>query len=184
MKNVQRWWAILVLTGIAAAQPAAKTPYQAGLALDQAITEAVDQELIPGAVLIVGHNGEVLYKKAYGRRALVPHEEPMTLDTIFDAASLTKVVATTPSLMKLFQEGRLRLDDPVTKYLPEFQGGTSDITVRNLMTHFSGMPPDLELKPKWSGYETGIERALHTAPTAPPGAHFTYSDINFILLGE
>ena len=185
MKNVQRWWAILVLTGVvAAAQPAAKTPYQAGLALDQAITEAVDQELIPGAVLIVGHNGEVLYKKAYGHRALVPHEEPMTLDTIFDAASLTKVVATTPSLMKLFQEGKLRLDDPVTKYLPEFQGGTSDITVRNLMTHFSGMPPDLELKPKWSGYETGIERALHTAPTGPPGAHFTYSDINFILLGE
>src|SRR6476661_6600805 len=153
MKNVQRWWAILALTaaGIvltaagAAAQPAAKTPYQAGLALDQAITEAVDQGLIPGAVVVVGHNGEVLYKKAYGHRALVPHEEPMTLDTIFDAASLTKVVATMPSLMKLFQEGKLRLDDPVTKYLPEFQDGASDITVRNLMTHFSGMPPDLIL---------------------------------------
>jgi uncharacterized protein YbbC (DUF1343 family)/CubicO group peptidase (beta-lactamase class C family) len=108
----------------------------------------------------------------------------MTVDTIFDAASLTKVVATTPSIMKLFEAGKIRIDDAVTKYLPEFQGGKSDITVRLLMTHFSGMPPDLELVPRWSGYETGIERALHTKPVAPPGARFIYSDINFILLGE
>lgn len=191
MKQVYRWGAALSPVAAAAAliisamaQPAAKTPYQGGLALDQAITEAVNQGLIPGAVLIVGRNGEVLYKKAYGRRALVPREEPMTLDTIFDAASLTKVVATTPSIMKLFEEGKLRLDDPVTKYLPEFQNGESDITVRNLLTHFSGMQPDVELKPRWSGYNTGIDLALHTPPTAPPGARFTYSDINFILLGE
>ena len=82
----------------------------------------------------------------------------MTLDTIFDAASLTKVVATTPCVMKLFEQGKIRLDDPVTNYLPEFQGGKSDITIRLLMTHFSGLPPDVALEPRWSGYQTGIRR--------------------------
>ena len=83
--------------------------------------------LIPGAVLIVGHDGKVVHRKAYGSRALVPSREAMTLDTIFDMASLTKVTATTPSLMKLFEQGKLRIDDPVTAYLPEFEGGHSDI---------------------------------------------------------
>ena len=108
----------------------------------------------------------------------------MTLDTMFDAASLTKVIATTPSIMRLFEQGQIRLNDPVTKYLPEFQGGHSDITIRNLMTHFSGLRPDLDLKPAWSGYETGIQRALIDKPAGPPGVRFVYSDINFILLGE
>ena len=152
--------------------------------VDAIINDAVQTNLIPGAVLVIGHDGQVVYRKAYGSRALIPQREPMTLDTIFDAASLTKVVATTPSVMKLFEEGKIRLDDPVTKYLPEFQDGKSAITVRLLMTHFSGMPPDLELKPRWSGYETGIEKALHTRPIALPGARFIYSDINFNLMAE
>jgi uncharacterized protein YbbC (DUF1343 family)/CubicO group peptidase (beta-lactamase class C family) len=152
--------------------------------VDALIDEAVRTGLIPGAVLVIGHDGQAIYRKAYGSRAIVPHREPMTLDTIFDAASLTKVTATTPCLMKLFEQGKLRIDDPVTTYLPDFQGGHSDITIRLLMTHFSGMPPDLELVPRWSGYETGIQRALVTKPVAPPGAKFIYSDINFILLGE
>src|SRR5579875_4138661 len=138
--------------------------------VDTIINEAVDTGLIPGGVLVIGHNGQVIYQKAYGSRALIPQREPMTTDTIFDAASLTKVVATTPSIMKLFEAGKIRIDDPVTKYLPEFQGGKSDITIRLLMTHFSGMPPDLELVPRWSGYQTGIQRALTTKPIAPPGA--------------
>src|SRR5436305_15119050 len=108
----------------------------------------------------------------------------MTRDAIFDTASLTKLIATTPSIMKLCEAGKIRLNDPVTKYLPGFQSGKSDITVRLLLTHFSGMPPDLVLKPKWSGYEAGIERALTAKPIAAPGARFIYSDINFILLGE
>src|SRR5665213_1224142 len=123
-------------------------------ALDALLNDAVQTGLIPGAVLVVGHNGQVVYRQAYGSRALIPRREPMTLDTIFDAASLTKVIATTPSVMKLFEQGRIRLDDPVTKYLPEFQGGKSDITIRLLMTHFSGLPPDLVLVPRWSGYQT------------------------------
>ncbi len=152
--------------------------------LDAIIDEAVQSGLIPGGVLIVGHNGQVIYRHAYGSRALIPRREAMTIDTIFDVASLTKVVATTPSVMKLFEEGKLRMDDPVTKYLPEFQGRKSPITIRLLMTHFSGLPPDLVLTPRWSGYETGIERALTITPVAPPGARFVYSDINFLLMGE
>lgn len=155
-----------------------------GVALDAAIEQAVQQGQIPGAVLLVGHGGTVLYRKAYGSRALVPAREAMTTGTIFDAASLTKVIATTPCIMKLFEQGKLRLDDPVTKYLPEFQHGKSAITVRNLMTHFSGLRPDLDLEPAWSGYQTGIRKALIDAPMDPPGARFVYSDINFILLGE
>jgi uncharacterized protein YbbC (DUF1343 family)/CubicO group peptidase (beta-lactamase class C family) len=154
------------------------------LFVDPIVDEAVQTGLIPGAVVLIGHNNQVIFRKAYGSRALIPQPEPMTADTIFDAASLTKVVATTPSIMKLFEQGKLRIDDPVTKYLPEFQGGKSDITIRLLMTHFSGMPPDLELVPKWSGYATGVEKALITVPIAPPGARFIYSDINYVLLAE
>src|SRR5581483_4210576 len=152
--------------------------------VDREIERAVEDGLIPGAVVLIGHDGQIVYQKAYGSRALVPHREPMTLDTIFDAASLTKVLATTPAIMQLFEKGEIRLNDPVTKYLPEFQYGHSDITVRNLMTHFSGLRPDLELKPAWSGYETGIHRALIDRPAGPPGVRFVYSDINFILLAE
>jgi uncharacterized protein YbbC (DUF1343 family)/CubicO group peptidase (beta-lactamase class C family) len=176
--------AVLLGALFAVHQQSPDTSTSAYDSVDVIINDAVDTGLIPGGVLVIGHNGQVIYKKAYGSRALIPNREPMTLDTIFDAASLTKVVATTPSVMKLFEAGKIRIDDPVTKYLPEFQGGKSDITVRLLMTHFSGMPPDLELKPRWSGYETGIQRALTTRPIAPPGARFIYSDINFILLGE
>jgi uncharacterized protein YbbC (DUF1343 family)/CubicO group peptidase (beta-lactamase class C family) len=108
----------------------------------------------------------------------------MTVDTIFDAASLTKVVATTTAVMKLFEQGKIRIADPVTAYLPDFQNGKSDITIRDLMTHFSGLRPDLDLEPAWSGYDIGIGRALAEKSTAPPGARFVYSDINFELMGE
>ncbi|HTW63520.1 MAG TPA: exo-beta-N-acetylmuramidase NamZ domain-containing protein [Bryobacteraceae bacterium] len=162
----------------------AQESFSGGPAVDQEIEQAVHHGLIPGAVVLIGHNGHIIYQKAYGRRALIPDREPMTLDTIFDAASLTKVVATTPAIMRLFEEGKIRLNDPVTKYLPEFQGGHSGITIRNLMTHFSGLRPDLDLKPAWSGYETGIHRALVDQPAGPPGVKFVYSDIDFILLGE
>ena len=162
----------------------AQPTFSGAAAVDEQINQAVKDGLIPGAVLLIGHDGQVVYRKAYGERALIPSREPMTEDTIFDAASLTKVVATTSSVMKLFEQGKIRLDDPVTKYLPEFQEGHSTITIRNLMTHFSGLRPDLDLKPAWSGYETGIHRALIDKPAGPPGVRFVYSDINFILMGE
>jgi uncharacterized protein YbbC (DUF1343 family)/CubicO group peptidase (beta-lactamase class C family) len=165
-------------------QAAYSQQFSGSPALDSAVEQAVHDTLIPGAVLIVGHDGKILHRKAYGQRALIPAREPMTEDTIFDAASLTKVIATTSAVMRLFEDGKIRLADTVTTYLPEFQGGKSDITVRDLMTHFSGLRPDLDLEPPWSGYETGISRALAEKSTAPPGARFVYSDINFELLGE
>ena len=116
-------------------------------ALDQQIEQAILDELIPGAVLWIGHDGQVIYHKAYGSRALVPSREPMTEDTIFDAASLTKVIATTSSLMKLFEESKIRPNNQITMYLPEFQSNKSNITIHNLITHFSNLHPDLDLQP-------------------------------------
>jgi uncharacterized protein YbbC (DUF1343 family)/CubicO group peptidase (beta-lactamase class C family) len=182
---MHRLFAWLVLAAALGAPPlAAQAAFAGSAALDAAIQEAVRLDQIPGAVLMVSHNGQIVHRKAYGLRSLAPRREPMTLDTIFDAASLTKVVATAPAIMKLFEEGKLRLNDRVTQYLPEFQGGKSEITVRDLLTHFSGLRADLDLAPAWSGYETGIRRALADKPVAEPGERFLYSDVNFILLGE
>jgi uncharacterized protein YbbC (DUF1343 family)/CubicO group peptidase (beta-lactamase class C family) len=168
---------------LAAASLSAQT-FAGAQALDEAINQAIAQDRLPGAVLLVGHNGQIVYRKAYGKRALVPRPETMTVDTIFDCASLTKVIATTSSMMKLFEQGKFRLSDKVTDYIPEFQEGKSDITLRDLFTHFSGLQPDVPLKPEWTGYDTGIHLACTTKPAGPPGVRFVYSDINFILLGE
>src|SRR5690349_15096551 len=132
-----------LLCGLALASAAFAQEFAGSALLDQAVQEAIQKKQIPGAVLIVGHDGKILHRKAYGNRALVPKIEPMTLDTVFDCASLTKVIATTSSLMQLFDQGKFRLNDRITQYIPEFQGGKSEISIRNLMTHFSGMRPDL-----------------------------------------
>src|SRR5215475_4027622 len=172
------WCATLAATALSA------QTFSGGPAVDAAINLAIEQGRLPGAVLLVGHNGQIVYRKAYGKRALVPQPEAMTLDTIFDCASLTKVIATTSSLMKLFEQGKFRLNDRVSDYIPEFQGGQSTITIRNLLTHFSGLQPDVPLKDPWTGYQHGIELADTFKPAGPPGARYVYSDINFILLGE
>jgi len=174
---------LLFSIALAATAIAAQT-FSGGPAIDQAIDEAIAQGHLPGAVVVIGHEGKIVYQKAYGRRAIVPATETMTADTIFDLASLTKVVATTTALMQLFEQGKFRLNDKVTDYIPEFQGGKSTITLRNLFTHFSGLKPDVPLAQPWSGYQTGIKLACTDPPDGPPGARFVYSDINFILLGE
>jgi uncharacterized protein YbbC (DUF1343 family)/CubicO group peptidase (beta-lactamase class C family) len=173
-----------LLLAAAAIHTLAAQEFSGAAAVDDAINQALAQKRMPGAVLVVGHAGKVVYRKAYGNRSEVPNVEPMTIDTIFDVASLTKIVATTSSLMKLFEQGKFRLSDKITQYIPEFQGGKSDITIRNLFTHFSGLKPDVPLNTPWSGYETGIHLACTTAPDGPPETRFVYSDINFILLGE
>ncbi len=152
--------------------------------VDAVIEQAVADGSIPGAVLVVGHDGAVVYRKAYGNRALEPRREPMTLDTVFDVASLTKVIATTTAVMQLVERGKVRLNDPVAKYLPEFaQNGKEDITVRQLLTHYSGLEPDLDLKTAWEGKDTAYRMAFAETPQQSPGAAFVYSDINFISLG-
>jgi uncharacterized protein YbbC (DUF1343 family)/CubicO group peptidase (beta-lactamase class C family) len=153
-------------------------------AVDAIIQQSIADGNIPGAVLVVGHDGRVIYRKAYGNRALEPRREPMTLDTIFDLASLTKVIVTTTAVMQLVERGKLRLNDPVAKYLPEFaQNGKEDITVRQLLTHYSGLQPDLDLKSRWEGKETAYRMAFGETLEDPPGSKFSYSDINFIALG-
>ena len=153
--------------------------------LDALLKDAVEKGRTPGAVLLVGHNGNFVYRKAFGYRALDPNKEPMTVDTIFDVASLTKVMATTSCVMRLLQLGQIKLNDPVAKYIPEFaQNGKDDVTVRQLLTHYSGLRPDLDLKQGWSGVEEGYTRANAEKLINPPGAVFLYSDINFVVLGE
>jgi len=152
-------------------------------AVDAVIQSAISDGSIPGAVLVVGHDGGVIYRKAYGARALEPRREAMTLDTVFDLASLTKVIVTSTAVMQLVERGKVRLNDPVAKYLPEFaQNGKEDITVRQLLTHYSGLAPDLDLKTAWEGKETAYRMAFAEAPQDAPGSKFSYSDINFIVL--
>jgi uncharacterized protein YbbC (DUF1343 family)/CubicO group peptidase (beta-lactamase class C family) len=152
--------------------------------LDPILERSVAEGDIPGAVLLVGHNGRVIFRKAYGSRALEPAREPMTVNTIFDLASLTKCIATTTSVMKLVEEGRVRLNDPVAAYLPEFaQNGKQDITIRELLTHYSGLAPDLDLQTPWNGRDAAFAMAMSQTPANPPGSQFVYSDINFEVLG-
>ena len=152
--------------------------------LDSIVNDGIAQGQIPGAVLIVGHDGQMVYRKAYGSRAIEPRREAMTLDTVFDCASLTKVVATTTAIMQLWEQGKFRMNDPVAKYLPEFaQNGKQDITIRELLVHYSGLGPDLDLTKAWEGKETAYRMAFEAAPERAPGAAFAYSDINFVVLG-
>jgi uncharacterized protein YbbC (DUF1343 family)/CubicO group peptidase (beta-lactamase class C family) len=152
--------------------------------VDSIVEKAVAEGNIPGAVLLIGHDGRVVHRKAFGSRSLEPVREPMTTDTIFDLASLTKCIATATSVMKLVEQGRIRLGDSVSTYLPDFaQNGKKDITIRDLMTHYSGLPPDLDLKSQWSGREAAYQMAMREKPINPPGSQFVYSDINFETLG-
>jgi len=153
-------------------------------AVDAIVEKAVAEGNIPGAVLLVGHNGKVVHRRAFGSRSIEPVREQMTVDTIFDLASLTKCLATATSVMKLVEDGRIRLGDSVATYLPEFaQNGKKDITIRDLMTHYSGLAPDLDLKAQWSGREAAYQMAMREKPINPPGSQFVYSDINFETLG-
>jgi uncharacterized protein YbbC (DUF1343 family)/CubicO group peptidase (beta-lactamase class C family) len=153
-------------------------------AMDAAVAEAIATKKIPGGVLWFERDGDS-YRKAYGQRALAPTAEPISEDTIYDAASLTKVVATTTAVMQLVERGKLELDAPVVRYLPAFgQNDKSAVTVRQLLTHHSGLRPDVDTKPVWSGYDTGVALACQEKLRSVPGSTFVYSDINFIILGE
>ena len=153
--------------------------------IGELVEEAIARHQLPGAVVLVGRGDTVLYARAFGRRAVLPAPEPMTDDTIFDLASLTKVVATTTSVMQLVEEGRLRLSDPVARFIPEFsRHGKSAITIHHLLTHVSGLRPDLDLDVAFEGAKGAIGRAVEEVPLARPGERFIYSDINFFLLGD
>ncbi len=188
----------LVWTAAAAshAAPMRKDKLQA---IDREIAASISRGDIPGAVLRIESKGEV-YEKAYGKRLVSPGSEAMTADTVFDLASLTKVMATTPSILKLLGEGKLSLDDPVAKWIPEFLSGgvrpeaaepvplpedRAGIIVRQLLSHCSGLPPGIFLSEgDFWGYSEGVRRAATVGLLEKPGTRFRYSDVNFILLGE
>ncbi len=149
--------------------------------IDSAIEEAIAAKKLPGGVLYIDCDKD-RYQRAYGNRALVPKIEAMTANTIFDVASITKVVATAPSIWLLIQRGKIVLDAPAATYLPEI--ADRNITIRHLLTHTSGLRPDVDLTPEWSGYDEGVRLALAETPRNRPGIVFRYSDINYILLGE
>lgn len=152
--------------------------------IDAAIEQAIHTHACPGGVLWLEHKGDS-YHKAYGSRSLVPALEPMSEDTIFDMASLTKVIACTPAVMLLIERGQIQLDAPVRTYIPEFTGGGKEnVTIRHLLTHLSGLPGDIETRSDWHGQAAAIQKACAETLLTPPGTAFRYSDINFFLLGE
>ena len=163
--------------------PALSAEWPGADKLDNAINAAISEGLTPGAVAWIESRGERLHFASYGSRSVVPFHEGMTSDTIFDCASLTKVMATAPAIMVLVEEGKVRLNDSIKAYLPDFRG-PAQISVLQLLTHYSGLRPSLTLDPPWSGYDTGVRLALQETPVQPPGSKFIYSDINYILLAE
>ncbi len=191
---------ILSLSRIAPAQvfqdPAQKSlptsaPTAVGMApahlvnLDEIIEAEIAKKQLPGAVVIVGRQGKIVWRRAYGKRAIEPNPEPMSVDTIFDLASLTKVVATATSMMILVERGRVRLGDPVWQYIPEFgEMGKKRITVEQLLTHRSGLIADNDIKDYEQGPEASMRNIWNLAPLAEAGSKFIYSDVNYIVLAE
>ena len=154
-------------------------------AMDSVINDEIAKGRLPGAVVLVGRNGHVIWEKTYGARAVEPTREAMTAETIFDVASLTKVVATATSIMILVERGKLRLNDPVSLHIPELKGdGRDRVTIEQLLTHVSGYGPDFDLRERWTGHDEAIKRLIAEPLRNPPGTRFTYSDIGFITLGE
>ena len=156
-------WTVRI-DGVPAAGQARTSPTAIDLkkldAIEPLVRQEIEQRRLPGAVVLIGLGDRVVYQKAIGNRAQVPSREPMTLDTIFDLASLTKVVATTTSVMMLIEQGKLRLVDRVSTFIPGFERyGKADITIRHLLTHVSGLRPDVDLGDNWVGTDTAIQLA-------------------------
>ena len=154
-------------------------------AIDAIVNEGMRRGEMPGAVVLVARHGTVVYHRAFGSRQVEPERVPMTVDTVFDLASLTKPVATATSVMKLVEEGRVGLDDAVADHIPEFaENGKGEITVRQLLTHQGGLIADNSLKDYLEGPELAFERIHQLSLRAEPGTRFIYSDVGFIVLGE
>lgn len=153
--------------------------------IDPLIQAAIDGGEIPGAVVLIGTRDRILHFQAYGQRQVLPTPEPMTLDTIFDLASVTKPVATGTGMMLLIEQGKIDPAAPVSKYLPEFgTNGKESVTVSQLLTHTSGLIPDNHIRDYTGTQEQIWERICALDLRAPPGEKFQYSDVGFIVLGK
>src|SRR5688500_16880003 len=153
--------------------------------IEQIVNADIAAKKLPGAVVIVGHKGKIVYRKAFGNRSLVPTVEKMTVDTIFDVASLTKPVATATSIMILVEQGKVRLNDTIGKFIPDIDDPEAKkVTIQQLLTHTSGYRPDFDLGEKWTGREGMLAALKKEKLRNPPGTKFVYSDIGFIVLAE
>ena len=153
--------------------------------IDALVEQDIKDKKLPGAVVLVGHKGKIVYRKAFGNRSLVPTVEPMTVDTIFDVASLTKPIATATSIMILVEQGKLRLNDTIGKFIPDIDDPEAKrVTIQQLLTHTSGYRPDFDLSEKWTGREGMLAALKKEKLRNPPGTRFVYSDIGFIVLWE
>jgi serine-type D-Ala-D-Ala carboxypeptidase len=154
--------------------------------IDQTLERHLTAGNLPGAVVLVGHQDCVVFHKAYGKRSLLPDVEEATTDTIFDLASLTKVVATAPAIMLLVQRHKLRLEDTVSKHLPAFgRRGKEKVTIQQLLVHYSGLSADLRLsKRRKTSAKKLLDRIYQSRLVARPGQQFIYSDLGFIVLGK
>jgi uncharacterized protein YbbC (DUF1343 family)/CubicO group peptidase (beta-lactamase class C family) len=153
--------------------------------IDEAVLASIERKETPGAVVLVGRKGRIVYRKAFGDRAITPKREPMTTNTIFDLASLTKIVATATSIMILVERGKVSLPDPVALYIPEFaRNGKERITIEQLMTHRAGLPPDNEIADYVGVSVNPLEKIYELQPSYEPGTRFVYSDVGFIVAAE
>lgn len=153
--------------------------------IDQVVREGIEAGQMPGCVVVIGRRGKVIFSKAYGQRQVEPEPVDMSVDTVFDMASLTKPVATATSVMILLQEGKLRLDDPVAKHVPEFgNNGKEKITVFELLTHQGGLIPDNALADYADGPEKSWERIFALSLRSRPGLRFIYTDVGYLMLAE
>jgi uncharacterized protein YbbC (DUF1343 family)/CubicO group peptidase (beta-lactamase class C family) len=153
--------------------------------IDATVESAIARKQFPGAVVLVGRHGKIAYVKAYGNRAIVPNVEPMTRDTIFDMASLTKPMATATSMMILLESGKYKLDDSIIKHMPEFDSnGKRAITIDHLLRHRAGLIPDNALKDYLDGPTKAWERLAGIDLQSAPGEKFAYSDVGFLILGK
>ena len=153
--------------------------------IDGLVEKAIAEKKMPGAVVLVGRRGKIVFRKAYGKRSLVPNVEPMTVDTIFDLASLTKPIATATSIMILVEQGKLRLSDTIGKFIPDIDDKRAKkVTIKQLLTHTSGYRPDFNLGEKWSGRDGMLKALKKEKLRNVPSTKFVYSDIGFIVLGE
>lgn len=154
-------------------------------AAEKAIHEAIEAKECPGAVLLVGKGEEIVYQKAFGNRAIEPSNAPMTTDTIFDMASLSKPMGCATSVLILADRGKIDLKKPVATYLPEFgNNGKETITVEDLLLHRGGLIPDNPMSDYVGMREEMIERIMTSKPKWEPRTHFAYTDVGFIVLGE
>ncbi|MEZ5307519.1 MAG: DUF1343 domain-containing protein [Pyrinomonadaceae bacterium] len=153
--------------------------------IDDAVENSIRNGDTPGAVVLVGRYGKIAYRKAYGNRSVSPKTEPMTVDTVFDLASLTKPFATATSIMILVQDGKLRLSDPIGKFVPEIEDERArKVSVEQLLIHVGGYRPDFDLREKWIGRAGMLDALKREKLRNEPGESFVYSDIGFIVLGE